>query len=584
MESIKMLIEKIKDGSIKEMWEEFKWMFSYGKNYKKEIIFYTLLGLFSTVMSLISSVASKELIDIVTGHKTSKAFGMAVLMVSMALFSLFFGQIMSRITLKINIRIQNEIQADIFDKIIKVNWMDLTSYHSGDLLNRFGSDVGTVAGSAIGWVPDLIINFFNFIATLGLILYYDPTMLIMTLINTPIMLLSSKMLMAKMRQYNLKVKEMNSEMMSFQSETFNNIDSIKSFGLVDLFSRRLKGFQEKFKKVNLDFNWFSIKTNTILSLIGMVVDFSFYGWAVFRLWSGAITYGEMTFFLQQSGRMAGVFSSLVGIIPSTINSTISAKRLMEIINLEKEEENVETIDYLESISNQGFSIVLDDVYFSYVENKKILVSSSLEAKPGEIVALVGPSGEGKTTMIRMFLGLITPNEGHALLKDCDGNAYPLSASTRHLFAYVPQGNTIFSGTIADNLRMVKEDATDEEIITALKSACAYDFVEKLENGIYSEIGVRGQGLSEGQCQRISIARAILRDAPVLLLDEATSALDVRTEREVLNNIIVNYPNRTCIVTTHRPSVLNMCQRVYRVMDTKLTQLTKEESAAMAIDF
>lgn len=584
VESIKILIEKFKDGSIKEMWEEFKWMFSYGKNYKKEIIFYTLLGLFSTVMSLISSVASKELIDIVTGHKTSKALTMAILMVSMSLFSLFFGQLMSRITLKINIRIQNEIQADIFDKIIKVNWMDLTKYHSGDLLNRFGSDVGTVAGSAIGWVPDLIISFFNFVATLSLILYYDPTMLLLTLINTPVMLLSSKLLMSKMRKYNMKVKEMNSEMMAFQSETFSNIDSIKSFGLVDLFSRKLKKYQNKFKKVSLDFNLFSIKTNTILSLIGMCINFSFYGWAVYRLWSGAITYGEMTFFLQQSGRMSGVFSSLIGIIPSTINSTISAKRLMEIINLPKEEENVETMNHLEKVQNNGFSLSLEDVYFSYVEDKKVLVSSSMEAKPGEIIALVGPSGEGKTTMIRMFLGLITPNEGNAILKDCDGNRYPLSISTRHLFSYVPQGNTLFSGTIADNMRMVKEDATDEEIIQALKTACAYEFVEKLDQGINSEIGARGRGLSEGQCQRISIARAILRDAPILLLDEATSALDVVTERKVLHNIIVNHPNKTCVVTTHRPSVLNLCQRVYRVMNTELTQLTQEESSKMAIDF
>lgn len=584
VESIRILIEKFKDGSIKEMWEEFKWMFSYGKNYKKEIIFYTLLGLFSTVMSLISSVASKELIDIVTGHKTSKALTMAILMISMSLFSLFFGQLMSRITLKINIRIQNEIQADIFDKIIKVNWMDLTKYHSGDLLNRFGSDVGTVAGSAIGWVPDLIISFFNFVATLSLILYYDPTMLLLTLINTPVMLLSSKLLMSKMRKYNMKVKEMNSEMMAFQTETFSNIDSIKSFGLVDLFSRKLKKYQNKFKKVSLDFNLFSIKTNTILSLIGMCINFSFYGWAVYRLWSGAITYGEMTFFLQQSGRMSGVFSSLIGIIPSTINSTISAKRLMEIINLPKEEENVETMNHLEKVQNNGFSLSLEDVYFSYVEDKKVLVSSSMEAKPGEIIALVGPSGEGKTTMIRMFLGLITPNEGNAILKDCDGNRYPLSISTRHLFSYVPQGNTLFSGTIADNMRMVKEDATDEEIIQALKTACAYEFVEKLDQGINSEIGARGRGLSEGQCQRISIARAILRDAPILLLDEATSALDVVTERKVLHNIIVNHPNKTCVVTTHRPSVLNLCQRVYRVMDTELTQLTQEESSKMAIDF
>lgn len=584
MESIKMLIEKFKDGSIKEMWEEIKWMFSYGKNYKKEIVFYTILGVFSTVMSLISSIASKELINIVTGIQTNRALEMAVLMVSMSLFSLLFNQAMSRITLKINIRIQNEIQADIFDKIIEVNWLDLSRYHGGDLLNRFSSDVGTVANSAIGWVPNLIINFFSFIATLCLILYYDPTMLFLTLANMPIMLLSSKVMMSRLRKYDMKVKEMNSEMMAFETETFSNIDSIKSFSLVHLFSDRLKGFQKRFKDVSLEYNWFSIKYNTIISLLGMVVSFSFYGWAVYRLWSGAINYGEMTLFLQQSGRLSSTFSALVSIIPSTISATISAKRLMEIIFLPKEPLDIKTSEYLDRIQDKGFSLELEDVYFSYIQNKNVLVSSDLKANPGEIVALVGPSGEGKTTMIRLFLGLITPNQGNAYLIDYQGKKYRLDASTRSLFAYVPQGNTIFSGTIAENLRMVKEDASDEEIIKALKSACAYEFVSRLEGGINAKIGARGQGLSEGQCQRIAIARALLREAPILLLDEATSALDVSTERKVLNNIMINHPNKTCIVTTHRPSVLNMCQRVYRVMDTKLTVLSEEESAKMAMDF
>lgn len=584
MESIKMLIEKFKDGSIKEMWEEIRWMFSYGKNYKKEIVFYTILGVFSTVMSLISSVASKELINIVTGIQTNRALEMAVLMVSMSLFSLLFNQAMSRITLKINIRIQNEIQADIFDKIIEVNWLDLSRYHGGDLLNRFSSDVGTVANSAIGWVPNLIINFFSFIATLCLILYYDPTMLFLTLANMPIMLLSSKVMMSRLRKYDMKVKEMNSEMMAFETETFSNIDSIKSFSLVHLFSDRLKGFQKRFKDVSLEYNWFSIKYNTIISLLGMVVSFSFYGWAVYRLWSGAINYGEMTLFLQQSGRLSSTFSALVSIIPSTISATISAKRLMEIIFLPKEPLDTKTSEYLDRIQDKGFSLELEDVYFSYIQNKNVLVSSDLKANPGEIVALVGPSGEGKTTMIRLFLGLITPNQGNAYLIDYQGKKYHLDASTRSLFAYVPQGNTIFSGTIAENLRMVKEDASDEEIIEALRSACAYEFVSRLEGGINAKIGARGQGLSEGQCQRIAIARALLREAPILLLDEATSALDVSTERKVLNNIMINHPNKTCIVTTHRPSVLNMCQRVYRVMDTKLTVLSEEESAKMAMDF
>lgn len=160
----------------------------------------------------------------------------------------------------------------------------------------------------------------------------------------------------------------------------------------------------------------------------------------------------------------------------------------------------------------------------------------------------------------------------------------MNADTRHLFAYVPQGNTILSGTIAENLKMVKQDATEEEMIEALKISCAWDFVKNMEETIYTKIGERGRGFSEGQAQRIAIARAVLRDAPILLLDEATSALDVTTERKVLRNIIKQRPNKTCIVTTHRPSVLNMCQRVYRVMETQVTELSEEESSKMAMDF
>ena len=202
----------------------------------------------------------------------------------------------------------------------------------------------------------------------------------------------------------------------------------------------------------------------------------------------------------------------------------------------------------------------------------------------EIVALVGPSGEGKTTVIRLLLGLVRPESGRAYLKAPDGTEVEANAEVRPLFAYVPQGNTILSGTIADNLRMVKEDASDEEVIEALKTSCAWDFVKDLPKGIDSPVGERGRGLSEGQAQRVAIARAVLRDAPILLLDEATSALDVATERNVLRNLVEKRPSRTCIVTTHRPTVLNLSDRVYRVMETHVTELTEEESSRMAMDF
>ena len=221
---------------------------------------------------------------------------------------------------------------------------------------------------------------------------------------------------------------------------------------------------------------------------------------------------------------------------------------------------------------------------SYTEGEKVLRSSELVAAPGEIVALVGASGEGKTTLIRLILGLVRPESGAVTLRAANGREVVMNAETRHFFAYVPQGNTIIAGTIAENLRMVRENASDDELIEALRLACAWEFVEKLPGNINANIGERGRGLSEGQAQRIAIARAILRDAPVLLLDEATSALDVATERRVLRSIITARPNKTCIVTTHRPSVLSMCRRVYRVMDTRVTELSEEESARMAMDF
>jgi len=198
--------------------------------------------------------------------------------------------------------------------------------------------------------------------------------------------------------------------------------------------------------------------------------------------------------------------------------------------------------------------------------------------------VIALSVQVKTSMIRLMLGLVQPQIGEAGIETEEGEFVPGNADIRHCFAYVPQGNTILSGTIAENMRIVKEDATNEEIIDCLKSACAWDFVKDMKEGINSSVGERGRGLSEGQAQRVAIARALLRDAPILLLDEATSALDVATERTVLRNIMDRNKTKTCIVTTHRPSVLNLADKVYGVMNTEVRELSEEESSRMAMDF
>ena len=324
--------------------------------------------------------------------------------------------------------------------------------------------------------------------------------------------------------------------------------------------------------------------NVLLSLVGMLSQYAVFGWGIYRLWTGYITYGEMTLFLSQSSKMASAFKSLVGFLPNMLNSSVSAGRVLELVELPREKHDPEAAERISREAEQGYTIRMEGVFFRYQSEKPVLTQSDFVAEPNEIVALVGPSGEGKTTMLRLILGLISPDEGKAVMISAQGEQISMNADTRHLFSYVPQGNTVFSGTIAENLRMVNEEATEEQMEKALRIACAWDFVQRLPEGIYTKLGERGRGLSEGQAQRIAIARALLRQAPIMLLDEATSALDVATERQVLRNIMQQTQNKTCIVATHRPSVLSMCSRVYRVMQTRVTQLGEEESAQMVKDF
>ncbi|MDY3002546.1 MAG: ABC transporter ATP-binding protein [Romboutsia timonensis] len=587
IEYIKDLIEKIKNGMLKEMYIEGKWIAKYIYKYKWGVVFYIFLGILGTILGLISSVFSKNLIDAVTGHDSENIGVIIATIIGMGLGSIILEAVTGRISAKINIKVGNEIRADIYDKIINTDWESMSSFHSGDLLTRLTGDATTVADSVLGWIPNLITKLVQFICIFAVIMYYDPTMAVLSLLSAPITILVSKSLMLKMRKFNKASREISSEMMAFNEETFQNLQSIKAFNLINVFSNRLRGVQEKAKKVGLEYNKFSIYTYCFMSVVGMIVYYSCFGWGVYRLWTGHITYGTMTLFLQLSSKLSSSFSDLINVVPSAIGATTAAGRIMEVVELPRENIKDDSIvdTMCTNLDDNGISVKVEDGYFKYLNSEKVVLdNANIEANPSEIIALVGPSGEGKSTMMRILLGLTNLKSGKATLKDESGLNCHISASSRKLMAYVPQEKTMFSGTIAENMRMVKGDATDEEIINALKDACAYDFVEKLPEGIYSSIGERGLGFSEGQNQRLSIARALLRNSPILLLDEATSALDVDTERRVLKNIMDSNKKRTCIVTTHRPSVLNMCNRVYRIYQSRVNLVEQDEVEKMAVDF
>ncbi len=581
-ESLGTLVSSWRDGTFSEIWADWKWIWGYTKRYRRAVWFYTILGVASSTLGLVSAVASKYSIDIITGYDSDHLWFIVTVMVASALVGLLLRSVTSRISTKISLRVNNDIQAQVFDRLLGADWRSLNAFASGDLLSRLSTDVGSVSSSAIRWLPDLIVTAYTFAATLAVILHYDWVMALLALASAPFLLLTSRRLIRGMRTHQQEVRQVGSRLMSYETETLHNLDAIKGFGITGRYGRGFRRRQEEFRRASLDYNLFSIRTEILLSLLGSAVQMAAFGYCLYLLWSGKILYGTMTLFLSQGAKLSSAFNALVRTVPSFLSASVSARRIRDLYALEPEP--VLPDDGLDSLASQGFTVAVEDAGYAYVPHQPVLTHADFRAAPGETVALVGPSGGGKTTMIRLLLGLIRPAEGRAYLQDADGRQVEVNAGLRRYFSYVPQGNTLLSGTIADNLRMVKPDASDAQLQAALEAACAWDFVSAMDGGLDASVGEHGHGLSEGQAQRIAIARALLRDAPVLLLDEATSALDVTTERTILRNLTARYPHKTCIVTTHRPTVISLCRRVYQVSSGCLRLLDSDEAQRLAMDF
>ena len=589
-DQLKHINTRIREGKLKDMLRQTHWIYQYARRYWLAIIFYTLLGLFGTVVGLSSSLVSKDLVDIITGHHTGRLIQTFCLMVGLSIGNTVITQITSYASNWISLKVDAEIKADIFSKMLVTDWESITSYHTGDLLTRWSSDASTISSGILSWIPNLVINVFKFISAFAIVIYQDWTFAIFSFIGIPVSILMSRTLMNRMVNNNKRSAAMNAKMSGFNQEAFSNIQTIKAFGAITTYIKRLTSLQKDYISMRLDFQRMSMVTSFIMSVVGLVVSYSSYGWGIYRVWSGAITYGTMTLFLSLSGTLTGALNSLINMVPSAIGLTTSAGRLMDILEMPQEDYSLD--DEISAFARQhrmdGIGLSLEDISYTYHTGTEVFAHASLEAHPHEIIAMVGPSGEGKTTMLRLILALLCPQSGRGMLtsvsSDNTTDTIALTPSARQLFSYVPQGNTMFSGTIAENMRMVKPDATDEEIVAALTAACAWDFVRRLPDGIDSVIHERGGGFSEGQAQRLSIARALLRKSPILLLDEATSALDVATERAVLKNIMQDDYPRTCIVTTHRPTVLGICQRVYAIRDKQCVLLPETEIEELVRNF
>ena len=581
--TLNSILERRKNGTLGEIWADWKWIFGYSRRFKGSIAGYTILGVMSSTLGLASAVASKYLVDVVIGRKVDQLWIAALVMLASALFSLALNNTTNRLKQRLEVDMTNVIRSDVFESVMDAGWQSLNQYSSGDILNRFHGDIGTVAGNAVSWIPTTMISLYNFLASFAVIWYYSPMMAVIALSSAPVMLLMSRYLMRKQKGFREQMMKSTSDLYSFEAETLYHLDTVKSFGVMNTFSETLKDLQTQYRNITLTWNLFQIHTNIFMTVIGLLVSYVAYGYALYLLWGGSITYGTMTLFLQQRGSLSGAFQSLVSIVPSFISSSVSAHRLQELMNLPREKHHGAEIP--ERFHEGRLTVRFSGIDFRYAEGKEpVLEESDFEARPGQITALVGPSGEGITTVLRLLLGMIEPAKGRGVFQLPGGEELPMTAESRRLISYVPQGNTLLKGSIAENLRLARPEATEAQLREALQMAEAWEFVEKMPEGMNSPVRERGHSLSEGQAQRVSIARALLRDAPIILMDEATSALDVETERKVLRNILQKAPEKTFILTTHRPTVLSMCDKVYRVVDRKITQLGQEEIEVISRTF
>ena len=533
-----------------------QWLWRAWRGNRLQAVLNAVLGLLSVAVSLAQVKAVQHAID-VASHVVSGSIYWAVgFMAALVLcdFAISISSIWVRNIL--GIKAQNRMQQQMLDRILRSEWHGKERLHSGDVLNRLEQDVISVVNFLTETIPSTLSTLALFLGAFFYLFSMDHRLAIVIIIIVPLFILVSRIYIGRMRQLTRKVRDSDSKVQSVLQETIQNRMLIKTLESDDVMVDRLENTQSELRHHVVRRTAFSVFSNLVLNFgfaFGYMVAFL---WSALRMSHGTLTFGGMTAFLQLVNKIQGPARQLTRLVPAFVGVFTASERLMEL------EEN--------PLEEQGAPIGMDapcgvrltDVSYHYDDSPETVISHlSFDFRPGSCTAVLGETGAGKTTLVRMILALISPSEGRAEIYN-RRTARALSPRLRCNFVYVPQGNTLMSGSIRDNLRLGKLDATDEEMHHALRQACA-DFVLQLPDGLDSPCTERGGGLSEGQAQRISIARALLRNRSIMVFDEATSALDPDTERQLLQNVLARH-DKTVIFITHRPAVVDYCDQVLRV--------------------
>jgi len=478
---------------------------------------------------------------------------MAIWLILTVVGGVLLRQVYFLLTTTAGIHQTNTLRLKTFSSLFRRQLFEEKYIHSGDISSRLTKDIEVVSETTTDTLPQMCITGLQLVGAFLLLHYFDRWLAWALLIMTPLAIIMAKFIGSKLRQMTLDIRQDESRIQMQVQEGMENNAVLRAMGSEEWMTGRLDTMQQKLKGNMMRRARFTIMIRIILGCafgLGYLMAFI---WGGLQLRTGAITFGVMTSFLQLVGQIQHPVMQLLTLVPQVIHSTASIDRLIEL-------ESLETESGTSTLHPTLNGIRFENVSFKYTGgDRQILSDFTHDFKPGSKTALMGETGVGKTTLFRLMLGFIGPQSGSIILYGSDGSSMPADSSTRPDFVFVPQGNTLMSGTIRFNLQVAKPEASDQELLEALHTACA-DFVQELQDGLDTLLGERGSGLSEGQAQRIAIARGLLRPGSILLLDEISSSLDAATETELYTRLFKAYPNKTMIFITHREAVTTLCDK------------------------
>ena len=536
-----------------------KWLWRAWRGNQLQAVLNASLGLLSVVVSLAQVWAIQHAID-VASHTAEGSLYWAVAYMGLLILANFAISISSIWVRNIlGIRAQNRMQQRMLDRILRSEWRGKERMHSGDVINRLEGDVGNVVSFLTETLPGALSTLAMFIGAFVYLFSMDKWLAVIIIVMLPLFLAVSKIYVNQMRHFTRQVRDSDSKVQSVLQETVQNRMLIKTLESDTMMVDRLENTQSELRQNVVKRTMFSVFSNLILNFgfaLGYLVAFL---WSALRMSAGTLTFGGMTAFLQLVNRIQGPARGLTKLVPAFVSVFTAAERLMELEEDPMEEQG-------EPIELEGpCGVQLEAVSYEYEPTDgKVIDNLSFDFYPGSCTAILGETGAGKTTLVtlvRLILALLRPQSGEVSIYN-EKMKKTLSPRMRCNFVYVPQGNTLMSGTIRENLRLGKLNATDEEMKEVLMQACA-GFVFDLPKGLDTSCAESGGGLSEGQAQRIAIARALLRNRGIMLFDEATSALDPDTERQLLQNILQKR-DKTIIFITHRPAVVDYCDQTLKI--------------------